>query len=122
LDGNPIVDLYFRPQWLPNFQIFELTVVSGQAPQKPGMKSCGVCVLSCSAFRGSDRFTVTRSVKKGRGTSLSRRDLPVISALVSIRQRHVKFVPVMNQLAKLRFIGYYACARNNPLRDGSRSG
>jgi hypothetical protein len=28
----------------------------------------------------------------------------------------------MNQLAKLRFIGYYACARNNPLRDGSRSG
>jgi hypothetical protein len=34
----------------------------------------------------------------------------------------VKFVPVMNQLAKLRFIGYYACARNNPLRDGSRSG
>jgi hypothetical protein len=37
----------------------------------------------------------------------------------------VKFVPVMpvkNQLAKLRFIGYYARARNNPLRDGSRSG
>jgi hypothetical protein len=39
-----------------------------------------------SAFRGSDRFTVTRSVQKGRGISLSRRDLPVISALVSIRQ------------------------------------
>ncbi|MGB2662554.1 MAG: Fic family protein, partial [Candidatus Acidiferrum sp.] len=42
----------------------------------------------CSAFRGSDRFTVTRSVQKGRGISLSRRDLPVISALVSIRQIH----------------------------------
>ena len=89
LDGSPIVDPYFRRQWLPNFQIFELTVVSGQAPQKPGMKSCGVCALGCSAFRGSDRFTVTRSVQKGRGISLSRRDLPVISALVSIRQRQV---------------------------------
>jgi hypothetical protein len=64
-------------------------VVSGQAPQKPGMKSCGVCALGCSAFRGSDRFTVTRSVQKGRGISLSRCDLPVISALVSIRQRQV---------------------------------
>ena len=30
-DGSPIVDPYFRPQWPPNFQIFGLTVVSGQA-------------------------------------------------------------------------------------------
>jgi hypothetical protein len=50
------------------------------------MKSCGVCALGCSAFRGSDRFTVTKSVQEGRGISLSRRDLPVISALVAIRQ------------------------------------
>jgi hypothetical protein len=47
-----------------------------------------VC-LGCSAFRGSDRFTVTRSVQEGRGISLSRRDLPVISALVAIRQGQV---------------------------------
>jgi hypothetical protein len=53
------------------------------------MKSCGVCALGCSAFRGSDRFTVTKSVQKGRGISLSRRDLPVISALAVIRQAHV---------------------------------
>jgi hypothetical protein len=99
LDGSPIVDLYFRPQWLPNFQIFELTVVSGQAPEKPGMKSCGVCVLSCSAFRGSDRFSVTRSVQKGRGISLSRRDLPVISALVSIRQRQLFDSVVLSELS-----------------------
>ncbi|MGB2663406.1 MAG: hypothetical protein WAK48_05355, partial [Candidatus Acidiferrum sp.] len=51
----------------------------------------------CSAFRGSDRFTVTRSVQKGRGISLSRRDLPVISALVSIRQIHLGFVLLTNK-------------------------
>jgi hypothetical protein len=50
------------------------------------MKSCGVCAIGCSTFRGSDRFTVTNSVQEGRGISLSRRDLPVISALVAIRQ------------------------------------
>jgi hypothetical protein len=52
LDGSPIVDPYFRRQWLPN--------------------------LSPSPF------------KKGEasGISLSRRDLPVISALVAIRQGH----------------------------------
>jgi hypothetical protein len=32
-------------------------VVSGQLLQKPRMKSSGVCVVSCTAFRGSDRFT-----------------------------------------------------------------
>lgn len=48
--------------------------VSGQALQKPRMKSCGVCALGCSAFRGSDRFTVTRSVQKGTGISFSCRD------------------------------------------------
>jgi hypothetical protein len=57
------------------------------------MKSCGVCALGCSALRGSDRFTVTKSVQKGRGISLPRRDLPVISALVAIRQTQVaKFI------------------------------
>src|SRR2546429_6473773 len=43
------------------------------------MKSRGLCALGCSAFRDSDRFTVTRSVQKGRGISLSWRDLRVIS-------------------------------------------
>ncbi len=71
------------------FQIFELTVGIRSDLQKPGMKSCGVCAIGCSAFRGSDRFTVTRSVQKGRGISLSRRALPVISALVAIRQTQV---------------------------------
>ena len=60
------------------------------------MKSCGVCALGCSAFRGSDRFTVTRSVQKRRSISLSRRDLPVISAPVAIRQTHID-----------EFIGWY---------------
>src|SRR5438876_9019542 len=64
--------------WL-TFQIFGLTEVSGQAPQKPRMKSRALCALGCSAFRDSDRFTVTRSVQKGRGISLSWRDLRVIS-------------------------------------------
>jgi hypothetical protein len=46
---------------------FVLAAVSGRPLQKPRMKSSCVCVLSCRAFRGSDRFT----------------------AAVSIRQRHV---------------------------------
>jgi hypothetical protein len=51
-----------------------LAAVSGQPLQKPGMKSSGVCVLSCSGFRGSDRFTAPRRVPKVRRISLSRRD------------------------------------------------
>src|ERR1700756_1819552 len=31
------------------------------------MKSSGVCVLSCSAFRGSDRFTATVSIRHRQG-------------------------------------------------------
>jgi hypothetical protein len=85
LDGSPIVDPYFR-QWLPNFSNIRAHCGIRSGLQKPGMKSCGVCALGCSAFRGSDRFTVTKSVQEGRGISLSRRDLPVISALVAIRQ------------------------------------
>jgi len=88
LDGSAIVDPYFRPQWLPNFSNIRAHCGIRSGLQKPGMKSCGVCALGCSAFRGSDRFTVTKSVQKGRGTCLSRRDLPVISALVAIRQTH----------------------------------
>src|SRR5450631_387994 len=38
-------------------QRLALAVVSGQLLQKPRMKSSGVCVVSCTAFRGSDRFT-----------------------------------------------------------------
>src|SRR5205807_2019580 len=79
LAGSPIVDPYFRPQWLPNFSNIRAHEVSGQAPQKPRMKSRGLCALGCSALRDSDRFTVTRSVQKGRGISLSWRDLRVIS-------------------------------------------
>ena len=30
------------------------------------MKSSGVCVLSCSAFRGSDRFTAAVSIRQGQ--------------------------------------------------------
>ena len=86
LDGSPIVDPYFRPQWLPNFSNIRAHCGIRSGLQKPGMKSCGVCALGCSAFRGPDRFAVTKSVQKGRGISLSRRDLPVISALVAIRQ------------------------------------
>jgi hypothetical protein len=49
-------------------QRLALAVVSGQLLQKPRMKSSGVCVVSCTAFRGSDRFT----------------------AIVLIRQRHLQ--------------------------------
>jgi hypothetical protein len=95
---TPLSILISDPNGCLPFQIFELTVVSVQPLQKPGMKSCGVCALGCSAFRGSDRFTVTRSVQKGRGISLSRRDLPVISALVSIRQIEGSVVRFYNNL------------------------
>jgi hypothetical protein len=42
--------------------------------------------LTIRGFAAPNRFTVTKSVQKGRGISLSRRDLPVMSALVAIRQ------------------------------------
>jgi hypothetical protein len=67
LDGSLIVDPYFRPQWLPNFSNIRAHCGIRSGLQKPGMKSRGVYALDCSAFRGSDRFTVTRSVQKGRG-------------------------------------------------------
>jgi hypothetical protein len=92
LDGSPIVDPYFRPQWLPNFSNIRAHCGIRSGLQKPGMKSCGVCALGCSVFRGSDRFTVTKSVQKWRGNCLSRRDLPVISALVAIRQTQVRLL------------------------------
>ena len=90
LDGSLIVDPYFRPQWLPNFSNIRAHCGIRSGQQKPGMKSRGVCALGCSMFRGSDRFTVTRSVQKGRGISFSRRDLPVISAFVAIRQTQLE--------------------------------
>jgi hypothetical protein len=37
---------------------------SGRPLQKLRMKSSGVCVLSCSAFRGSDRFTAAVSIRQ----------------------------------------------------------
>src|SRR5437667_4148249 len=75
----PLWILISDPNGCLTFQIFGLTEVSGQAPQKPRMKSRALCALGCSALRDSDRFTVTRSVQKGRGISLSWRDLRVIS-------------------------------------------
>src|SRR5271169_5513020 len=89
------------------FQIFELTVGIRSGLQKPGMKSCGVCAFGCSAFRGSDRFTVTRSVQKGRGISLSRRDLPVISALVAIRQTQLVNIHANSRLVVLGNLNPY---------------
>jgi hypothetical protein len=44
-----------------------LTVVSGQVLQKSRMKSCGVCALGCSAFRGSDRLSPS-PFKKGEAS------------------------------------------------------
>ena len=38
--------------------------VSGRPLQKLRMKSSGVCVLSCSAFRGSDGFTAAVSIRQ----------------------------------------------------------
>jgi hypothetical protein len=52
-------------QWLPDFfKDSGLTAASGQPLQKPGMKSSGLCVLGCSAFRGSERFTATVSIRQ----------------------------------------------------------
>ena len=59
----PLSILISDPNGCLTFQIFELTVVSGQALQKPGMKSCGVCV----AFRGSDRLSPS-PFKKGEAS------------------------------------------------------
>jgi hypothetical protein len=47
-------------------------VVSGQALQKPGMKSCGVCALGCSAFHGSDRLSPSL-FKKGEASPFAAR-------------------------------------------------
>ena len=44
-------------------QRFALAAVSGRPLQKPRMKSSGVCVLNCSAFGGSDRFTAAVSIR-----------------------------------------------------------
>jgi len=46
------------------FQRLGLTAVSGQPLQEPRMKSSGVCVLGCSSYRGSDRFTATVSIRQ----------------------------------------------------------
>ena len=43
-------------------QRFVLAAVSGRPLQKPRMKSSGLCVLSCTALRGSDRFTAAVSI------------------------------------------------------------
>jgi transposase InsO family protein len=57
----------------------------------------------CSRFRKSDRFTATKSVQEGRGISLSRRDLPVISALVAIRQGHLYLIrPLRGECRRAR--------------------
>jgi hypothetical protein len=46
------------------FQRFVLAAVSGGPLQEPRMKSSGVSVLSCSAFRASDRFTAAVSIRQ----------------------------------------------------------
>jgi hypothetical protein len=46
---------------------FVLAAVSARPLQKPRMKSSGVRVLSCSAFRGSDRFTAAVSIRQRLG-------------------------------------------------------
>ena len=68
LDGSLIVDPYFRPQWLRNFSNIRAHCGIRSGLQKPGMKSCGVCALGCSAFRGSDRFTAPSPFKKGEAS------------------------------------------------------
>jgi len=44
-------------------QRFALAAVSGRPLQKSRMKSSGVRLLSCSAFRGSDPFTAAVSIR-----------------------------------------------------------
>jgi hypothetical protein len=48
------------------FQRLGLTAASGQPLQKSGMESSGVRVLGCSAFRRSDRFTATVSIRQAQ--------------------------------------------------------
>jgi hypothetical protein len=84
--ATPLSILISDPNGCLTLQIFGLTVVPGQACKNLECKHVVCALFGCSAFRGSDCFTVTTSVQKGRGISLSQRDLPVISALVSIRQ------------------------------------
>jgi hypothetical protein len=47
-------------------QRFAPAAVSGLLLQKPRMKSSGAPVLSCSASRGSDRFTAAVSIRRDR--------------------------------------------------------
>jgi hypothetical protein len=48
--------------------------VSGQLLQKPRMKSSGVCVVSCTAFRGSDRFTAIVLIRQRQAIRLIQPD------------------------------------------------
>jgi hypothetical protein len=97
----PLSILISDPNGCLTFQIFGLTVVSGQACKNLEWNHAVCALFGCSAFRGSDRFTVTKSVQKGRGICLSRRDLPVISALVAIRQTHAREDTLPNGISQV---------------------
>jgi hypothetical protein len=53
-------------------QRFALAAVSGRPLQKSRRKSSGARVLSCRAFRGSDRFTAAVSIRQRQAPSRQR--------------------------------------------------
>jgi hypothetical protein len=55
--------------------------VSGQLLQKPRMKSSGVCVVSCTAFRGSDRFTAIVLIRQ-RQAALETQQMQILAKTV----------------------------------------
>ena len=56
-------------------QRFALATVSSRPLQKPGMKSPGLCVRSCTALRGSDRFTAAVSIRQRQAWAKENVDL-----------------------------------------------
>jgi hypothetical protein len=66
-DGNLIVGPLSDTGGCLISQRFALAAVSGRLLQKPRMQSSCVRVLSCSAFRSSDRFTAAVSIRQRQG-------------------------------------------------------
>jgi hypothetical protein len=97
-------------------QRLALAVVSGQLLQKPCMKLSGVCVVSCTAFRGSYRFTAIVLIRqrqvegllprvKTRLESLEneeqQRQMQEIEAEQQLRAEEIRLSDLRDQLDRL---------------------
>jgi hypothetical protein len=91
------------------YQRFALAVVSGQLLQKPRMKSSGVCVVGCTAFRGLDRFTAIVLIRQ--------RHVVVLIKLLEYRAKRPSYAQIAKDLFPERFGSTRGCpARTRYLR------